>query len=61
MVMTGGGMESQTSKVWLKGNKMKIETVVEGEKMITILDDDAHTMKMYYESSNILHPFRDLK
>lgn len=47
-------MESQTSKVWIKGNKMKIETVVEGEKMITILDDDAHTMKMYYESSGML-------
>jgi outer membrane lipoprotein-sorting protein len=54
MVMTGGGMESQTSKVWLKGNKMKIETVVEGEKMITILDDDAHTMRVYYESSDMV-------
>jgi outer membrane lipoprotein-sorting protein len=54
MVMTGGGMESQTSKVWLKGNKMKVETVVEGERMITILDDDAHTMKMYYESSDMV-------
>ncbi len=52
--MTGGGMESQTSKVWLKGNKMKVETVVEGERMITILDDDAHTMKMYYESSDMV-------
>jgi outer membrane lipoprotein-sorting protein len=54
MVTTGGGMDSQTSKVWLKGNKMKMEMDVDGEKIITILDDDAHTMKMYYESSGML-------
>lgn len=54
MVTTSTGMPSQTSKVWVKGNKMKIETVVEGEKMITVLDDDAHTTKVYYESSDMV-------
>lgn len=54
MVTTGGGMPAQTSKVWIKGNKMKVETVIDGEKMITILDDDAHTMKVYYESDGMV-------
>ncbi|MDD4924806.1 MAG: hypothetical protein PHF74_08310 [Dehalococcoidales bacterium] len=54
MVTTGGGMAPQTSKVWIKGSKMKIETVVEGEKMITVLDDDVHTMKIYYESTGMV-------
>ena len=54
MVMTAAGMPTQTSKVWIKGSKMKIETVVDGEKMITVWDDDANTMKIYYESEGMV-------
>ncbi len=52
--MTSADMASQTSKVWIKGSKMKVETDAEGEKMITLWDDVANTMKIYYESSDMV-------
>jgi len=53
MVATSTGNPTQTTHVWIKGNKMRMEMTVEGETIITLLDMDAHTMYMYYPDQNM--------
>jgi outer membrane lipoprotein-sorting protein len=51
IVITSPGKETQTIKVWVKGNKMrKEETTTQGETEIMLLDIDwdARTKYMYY-------------
>jgi outer membrane lipoprotein-sorting protein len=53
MVMTGGGMPSLTTKVWLKGEKMKTEATMEGQTVINIIDHGTQTMYMYMPEQNM--------
>jgi outer membrane lipoprotein-sorting protein len=48
-VITSPGKETQTIKVWVKGNKMREETTTQGQTVITLLDMDwdARTMYVY--------------
>jgi outer membrane lipoprotein-sorting protein len=53
MIMTVPGTPTTTTKIWVKGNKMRMETTAEGQLMVTLLDMDAHTMYMYYPDQNM--------
>lgn len=53
MVMTGAGMPSMTVKVWLKDEKMKTESTMEGQTAINIVDHEAQTMYMYIPEQNM--------
>ena len=57
MIMTGPGMPSMTTKVWLKqlANKMKTESTVEGETTIQIVDWAAEVMYLYMPSQNMAY------
>jgi outer membrane lipoprotein-sorting protein len=57
VVMTGPGMPSMTTKIWLKQsiNKMKTESTVEGETSIQIVDWDAGVMYLYMPSQNMAY------
>ena len=52
MIMTTPDQEQMASKVWLKGKKMRMESTVEGEDIITLVDGDAQVMYIYYPSQN---------
>jgi len=52
MIMTSPDMEQFTTKVWLKGKKMKMESTVENEIVITLVDSDAEVMYIYYPAQN---------
>jgi len=53
MVMTGPGMPSMTTRVWLKGEKMKTESTMEGQTVINIIDHGTQTMYMYIPDQNM--------
>lgn len=55
MVMTGPGVPSMTSKVWLKqkAQKMKMESTVQGETNIQIIDWAVEEIYMYMPSQNM--------
>jgi len=42
-----------TTRVWVKGSKMRTESTVEGETVIMILDQDSETMYMYMPEQNM--------
>jgi outer membrane lipoprotein-sorting protein len=54
MVTTSADFPPQTTKVWFKGDKMRTEMNDEGETIITILDNNARTMYVYYESTGMV-------
>lgn len=49
--ITSSRGEVMTSKVWIKGNNMRIEQIAEGEKMITLMKEGA--MYLYYPSQKM--------
>ena len=53
MIISSPGMDTVTTKVWLKDNKMKMETSAGGEDIINIIDHDAQQMYMYMPSQNM--------
>lgn len=55
MVMTAPGQDTMTSKVWLKGEKMKTESEVEGETSITIIDGEEEVMYVYMPDENMAY------
>jgi len=42
-----------TTRIWIKGSKMRTESSVEGETVVMILDQDAETMYMYMPEQNM--------
>jgi outer membrane lipoprotein-sorting protein len=55
MVVTAPGQDTMTTKVWLKGEKMKFESEVEGETSITIIDGEEEVMYMYMPDENMAY------
>ncbi|MBN1862217.1 MAG: DUF4412 domain-containing protein [Dehalococcoidales bacterium] len=53
MIITGTGAPAVTSKVWLKGEKMKTETTMEGQTIINLIDHASRTMYMYMPEQNM--------
>jgi hypothetical protein len=53
MLITSPGSQPMTTTVWMKNNKMRTETTMEGETIITFLDIDAQTMYVYYPDQNM--------
>ncbi len=53
MLITSPGTPTMTTKVWMKNNKMKTETTVEGETVVMLIDIDAQTMYMYFPEQNM--------
>lgn len=53
MLVTSPGVETITTKVWIKNNKMRMEMTAEGQLIITLLDMDAQTMYLYYPDQNM--------
>lgn len=58
MITTAQGMQgtppmTQTTKVWLKKNKMRTETTMEGQTVINLIDLDAKTMYSYMPAQNV--------
>lgn len=51
-IITAQG-SSVTQKVWLKEKKMKVETLAEGERIVTIINMDESVMYSYMPSQNI--------
>ncbi len=49
--ITSSRGEVMTSKVWIKGNNMRIEQIAKGEKMITLMKEGA--MYLYYPSQKM--------
>ena len=52
MVTTGADNSVMNSTAFLKKNKMRIESVVQGQNMVTLIDGDAKTMYVYTPSQN---------
>ncbi len=53
MLVTSPGVETITTKIWIKNNKMRMEMTVEGQLIVTLLDMDAYTMYLYYPDQNM--------
>jgi hypothetical protein len=52
MVVDSPGKPPITTKMWIKGNKMRMETTSGGQLTVTLLDMDALTMYKYYPNEN---------
>jgi len=50
-IITSSRGETMTSKVWIKGNNMRMEQIAEGEKMITLMKEG--TMYLYYPAQKM--------
>ncbi len=50
-IITSSRGETMTSKVWIKGNNMRMEQIAEGEKMITLMKKG--TMYLYYPAQKM--------
>jgi len=50
-IITSSQGETITSKVWIKGNNMRMEQIAEGEKMITLMKEG--TMYLYYPAQKM--------
>ena len=50
-IITSSRGETMTSKVWIKGEKMRMEQIAEGEKMIALLKEG--TMYLYYPAQKM--------
>lgn len=50
-IVTSPAQGTMTSKVWIKGNNMRIEQIAEGEKMITLMKEGA--IYLYYPSQKM--------
>jgi len=55
MVTTAPGQDTMTTKVWLKGEKMKFQSEVEGEISISIIDGDEEVMYLYMPEQNMAY------
>ena len=53
MVTTSSGEPTITQNIWLKGNNMRTEMTMEGQKMITIMNGDKQELYMYYPEENM--------
>jgi outer membrane lipoprotein-sorting protein len=53
LVMTGPGAPTMTQKVWVKKNKMRMETTQQEQTAIILIDIDAQTMYMYMPEQNM--------
>ncbi len=53
MLMTSPGVETITTKIWMKNNKMRTETTVEGETAVMLIDIDTQTIYMYFPAQNM--------
>lgn len=50
-IITSSSQGTMTSKVWIKGEKMRLEQIAEGEKMITLMKEG--TMYLYYPAQKM--------
>lgn len=50
-VVTAGSM-TQRGKVWLQGDKMKFDTTVSGQRMLSYFDRQTNTIITYYSAQN---------
>jgi len=50
-IITSSSQGTMTSKVWIKGEKMRMEQIAEGEKMITLMKEG--TMYLYYPAQKM--------
>ncbi len=50
-IVTSPSQGTTTSKVWIKGNNMRMEQIAEGEKMITLMKEGA--IYLYYPSQKM--------
>jgi outer membrane lipoprotein-sorting protein len=55
MLITAPGMQTLTTKVWLKQNKMRTETTEQGETIIMLIDYDEGVMYMYMPEENFAY------
>ena len=53
MIVTSPDMGEMATTFWIKGNKMRSETVAEGQTIIMILDMDAQKMYVYYPDQDM--------
>jgi len=51
-VVTAPGQAAITQSVWVKKNKMRTESTVQGQKMVILIDGDAQTMYQYMPAQN---------
>ena len=49
--ITSSRGETMTSKIWIKGNNMRMEQIAQGEKMITLMKEG--TMYLYYPAQKM--------
>jgi hypothetical protein len=52
MVITAADNSVTTSTAWLKKNKMRMESNVQGQNTVTLIDRDAKTMYLYTPAQN---------
>jgi outer membrane lipoprotein-sorting protein len=52
MVTISADNSVMTSTAWIKKNKMRIESIVQGQNMVTLIDAEAKTMYLYTPSQN---------
>ncbi len=53
MLITGPGIPTITTKMWLKKNKMRTEVNQQGVNAVTLIDADAKTMYTYMLAQNM--------
>jgi outer membrane lipoprotein-sorting protein len=53
MIITAEDNPPQTTKIWYKGNKMRMEMDMEGETAVILSNMDTMTMYMYYPDQNM--------
>ncbi len=53
MLVTGPGIPTTTTKMWLKKNKMRTEITQQGMTAVTLIDTDAKTMYVYMPAQNL--------
>ena len=52
MVVTAPGETAITTKMWRKGNKMRMEGTFEGKSMVYLVDVDEQLAYMYFPAEN---------
>ncbi|MBM4432575.1 MAG: hypothetical protein FJ025_01060 [Chloroflexi bacterium] len=52
LVMTAPGAPAVVEKMWVKGNKIRVETEMEGQPLVIIQDRDAQALYMYIPAQN---------
>ena len=55
MVITAPGMETMTTKMWLKQDKVRTEMTELGQTVVMLMDYDAGTMIMYMPDENFAY------